>query len=199
MCAQQRFWFRSLIRIFTRHILVRQRSQVSSSDNENSDQTARIRRLISVFVITKTRLSNILKILRSKKENFQIKKKNSDIFHILTQNIDCGYSLEAVLTGTHNLCFWAEIRKNNVYRCKPQFYYIKCGLRGSKLYRHVFVMLGAHVRWYDFSHSDPYRFIKVTNPVFEHWELCMRRSDCTQLQSGPGICSFPRHYLGILN
>ena len=32
------------------------------------------------------------------------------------------------------------IKKNNVYPCKPQFYYIKVGLRGSKLYRHVFVM-----------------------------------------------------------
>ena len=34
----------------------------------------------------------------------------------------------------------AEIRKNNVYPCKPQFYYIKVGLTGAKLYRHVFVM-----------------------------------------------------------
>ena len=32
-------------------------------------------------------------------------------------------------------------KKNNVYPCKPQFYYIKWGLRGSKLYRYVFVML----------------------------------------------------------
>ena len=31
-------------------------------------------------------------------------------------------------------------KKNNVYPCKPQFYYIKMVLRGSKLYRHVFVM-----------------------------------------------------------
>ena len=38
-------------------------------------------------------------------EKFQI--KNSDIFHISAQNIDCDYSLEgeAVLTSTHNLCF----------------------------------------------------------------------------------------------
>ena len=37
--------------------------------------------------------SNILKILQPKKnENFQI--KNSDIFHLSAQNIDCGYSLE---------------------------------------------------------------------------------------------------------
>ena len=50
-------------------------------------------------------------------ENFTTKKgkknqtKKSDIFHISSQNIDCGYSLEpprrgeAVLTSTHNLCF----------------------------------------------------------------------------------------------
>ena len=42
--------------------------------------------------IMKTRLSNILKILQLKQENFQI--KNSSIFHIPAQNIDCGYSLE---------------------------------------------------------------------------------------------------------
>ena len=35
---------------------------------------------------------NILKILPPKNENFQI--KNSDIFNISAQNIDCGYSLE---------------------------------------------------------------------------------------------------------
>ena len=39
--------------------------------------------------------SNILKILRPKKENFQI--KNSNIFHISAQNIDCGHSLELPL------------------------------------------------------------------------------------------------------
>ena len=47
--------------------------------------------------------SNMLKILPPKYENFQI--KNSNIFHISDQNIDCGYSLEPVLTSTHNLCF----------------------------------------------------------------------------------------------
>ena len=35
---------------------------------------------------------NILKILPPKNENFQI--KNSHIFHVSAQNIDCGYSLE---------------------------------------------------------------------------------------------------------
>ena len=41
--------------------------------------------------------------------------KNSDIFHNIAQNIDCGYSLEPPLRGGsneyRNLCFWAEIRK----------------------------------------------------------------------------------------
>ena len=32
-------------------------------------------------------------------------------------------------------------KKNNVYPCKPRFYYIKVGLKGSKLYRRVFVMI----------------------------------------------------------
>ena len=38
---------------------------------------------------------------------------------------------EAVLTSTHILCFWAEIRK---------IMYTPWVLRGSTLYRHVFVM-----------------------------------------------------------
>ena len=42
-----------------------------------------------------------------KTENFQM--KNSDIFHISAQ------------------------KKNNVYPCKPQFYYIKVGFKGVKI------------------------------------------------------------------
>ena len=36
----------------------------------------------------------------TKNENFQI--KNSDIFHISAQNIDCGYSLELPQWGSSN-------------------------------------------------------------------------------------------------
>ena len=36
------------------------------------------------------------------------------------------------------------LRKNNVYPCKPQFYYIKVGFKGVKIYRHVFVMFCAN-------------------------------------------------------
>ena len=44
--------------------------------------------------------SNILEILQSKKENFQI--RNSDIFHISPQNTDCGYPLEPPRRGGSN-------------------------------------------------------------------------------------------------
>ena len=46
---------------------------------------------IVIITITKTRLF-IQKISPPKIENFQI--KNSDIFHIPAQNIDCGYLLK---------------------------------------------------------------------------------------------------------
>ena len=73
---------------------------------------------------------------------FQIKK--SDIFHISARNIDCGYSLEPPRRGGSNgypqSMFLNRINKNNVYPCKPQFYYIKVGFKGAKLNRYVFVM-----------------------------------------------------------
>ena len=43
---------------------------------------------------------HILKNLQPKKENFQI--KNSNIFHISDQKIDCGYSLEPPRRGGSN-------------------------------------------------------------------------------------------------
>ena len=42
----------------------------------------------------------ILNILQPKRENFRI--KNSDIFHISAQNIDCRYSLEPPWRGGYN-------------------------------------------------------------------------------------------------
>ena len=78
--------------------------------------------------------SNILKIFPPKYENFEI--KISDIFHISAQNIDCGYSLEPPRRGGSNKypqsMFLSRNKKNNVYPCKPQFYYIKVGFKGVK-------------------------------------------------------------------
>ena len=69
-----------------------------------------------------------------KTENFLI--KNSDIFQVSAQNIDCGYSLEPPRRGGSNeypqSMFLSTNMKNNVYPCKPQFYYIKkWGLTGQ--------------------------------------------------------------------
>ena len=79
--------------------------------------------------------SNKLKILPPKNENFQT--KNSDICHISAQNIDCGYSLEPPQRGGSNeypqSMFLSRNKENNVYPCKPQFYYIKVGIKGVKI------------------------------------------------------------------
>ena len=56
--------------------------------------------------------------------------KNSYIFHISAQNIDCGYSLEP---PRREYMFLSRNKKNNVYPCKPQFYYIKVGFKGVKI------------------------------------------------------------------
>ena len=50
--------------------------------------------------ITKIRLCKYIENFISKTENFQI--KNSDIFRISAQNIDCGYSLEPPRRGGSN-------------------------------------------------------------------------------------------------
>ena len=50
-----------------------------------------------VSALRKHAYSNILKILPSKNENFQIKYFN--IFHVSAQNIYCGYSLEPPRRG----------------------------------------------------------------------------------------------------
>ena len=86
--------------------------------------------------ITKTRLFKyVLRILPPKNENFQV--KNSDIFLISAQNIDCRYSLEPPRWGGSNeypqSMFLSRNKKNNVYPCKPQFYYMKVGFMGIKI------------------------------------------------------------------
>ena len=79
--------------------------------------------------------SSILKIYNPKKGKFSDKK--SDIFHISAQDIDCGYSLEPPRRGGSNeyrqSMFLSRNKKNNVYPCKPQFYYIKVGFKGVKI------------------------------------------------------------------
>ena len=71
--------------------------------------------------------------------------KNSNIFHISAQNIDCGYSLEPPRRGGSNespqSMFLSRNKKNNVYPCKPQFYYIKVGSKGDQNYIGMFFVM----------------------------------------------------------
>ena len=75
------------------------------------------------------------KFYHQKNENFQI--KNNDSFLFPAQNIDCGYSLEPPRRGGSNeypqSMFLSRNKKNNVYPCKPQFYYIKVGFKGVNI------------------------------------------------------------------
>ena len=91
--------------------------------------------LLFYDTLRKQAYSNILKILPPKTENFQI--KILVFFHISDQNIDCGYSLKPPRRGGSNeypqSMFLSRNKKNNVYPCKPQFYYIKVGFRGVKI------------------------------------------------------------------
>ena len=104
-------------------------------DSEDSDQTGLEVTHIFVETLRKHAYSNSLKILPPKNEIFQT--KYSDIFHISAQNIDYGYSLEPPRRGGFNeysqSMFLSRNNKNNVYPCKPQFYYIKVGFKGVKI------------------------------------------------------------------
>ena len=99
-----------------------------------TDQKTKITCNIYKYVITKTRLYKY-KISSPKTENLLM--KNSHIFPISAQNIDCGYSLEPPRRDGSNeypqSMFLRRNKKDNLYPCKPQFYYIKVGFEGVKI------------------------------------------------------------------
>ena len=90
--------------------------------------------------ITKTRLFKYIENFTSKILNF-FQIKNSVIFHISTQNIDCGYSLEPPRRGGSNeypqSMFWAEIRKIMYTPVNPGLLY-KSGVQGGQNYIGMF-------------------------------------------------------------
>ena len=70
-------------------------------------------------------------------QNCKFSDKKTDILNISAQNVDCGYSLEPPRRGGCNeypqSMFLSRNKKNNVYPCKPHFYYIKVGFNGVKI------------------------------------------------------------------
>ena len=81
-----------------------------------------IAKIHTAITLRKHACSNILKILPTKNENFQI--KNSDFFHISAQKVERrGGSNEYPQS-----MFLSRNKKNNVYPCKPQFLLYKSGV-----------------------------------------------------------------------
>ena len=87
--------------------------------------------------ITKTRLFKYIENFTTIKKEKKIHKKILIFFHISAQNINYGYSLESPRRGGSNeylqSMFLSWNKKNNVYPRKPQFYYIKVGVKGAKI------------------------------------------------------------------
>ena len=107
--------------------------------------------------ITKTSLFKYTENFTTKKWKFS--DKISDIFSYFFSK-HCEYSLEPPRWGGSNeypqYMFLSRNKKNNVYPCKPQFYYIKVGFK-----RHVFVMVdiyysvsGERKPWSDCANAD---------------------------------------------
>ena len=124
-------------------------------------------RVMSNTFITKTGLFNYIENFTTKKGNFS-DKKNLIFFHISAQNIDCGYSLESPRRGGSNeypqSMFLSKIRKIMYTPVNPSFTIQKWGLRGSKLYRHVFVMIVSEER--DFQNNEKFTIcLPIVNPI----------------------------------
>ena len=104
-------------------------------NNKGLEQTAQNNLALTSLLITKTRLFKYIENFTAK--NWKFSDKNSDIFHISAQNIDCGYSLEPPRRGGSNKYPQSMVlsrnKKNNVFPCKPQFYYINVGFKGVKI------------------------------------------------------------------
>ena len=84
--------------------------------------------------ITKTRLFLYIENFTAK--NWKFSDKNADNCHISAQN-RLLYALEPPRRGGSNeypqSMFLSRNKKNNVYRCKPQFYYTEVGFKGVKI------------------------------------------------------------------
>ena len=89
----------------------------------SSDLAAHTLLITTIKDITKTRLFKYIENFTTKKGIFS--DKNSDIFHISPQNIDCGYSLEPPRRGGSNeypqSMFFSTIRKIMYTPVNPSF------------------------------------------------------------------------------
>ena len=87
--------------------------------------------------MTKTRLFKYIETVTTKKGELSDKQKWYIIFPIPAKKIDGWYLLEPSHRDDSNeyprYFFRSRNKKNNVYPCKPQFDYIKVGLKGVRI------------------------------------------------------------------
>ena len=129
------------VQILTVHTVIFMASYLLSCRPECPSENGRIcsQRCFKEYhnTLRKHAYSNTCILKISPPKNWKFSDKNSDIFHISAQNLDCGYSLELPCQGSSNKytqpMFLSKNKKNNVYPCKPQFYYIKVGFKGVKI------------------------------------------------------------------
>ena len=118
------------------------RSEVCRSTKTTLRKHAYSKAVAQILHYENTPIQIYWKNSQPKTEIFQIKILIF-FFQISAQNIDCGYSLEPPRRGGsneyHSLCVWAEIRKIMYTPVNPSYTKQKWGLRGSKLYKCVFV------------------------------------------------------------
>ena len=75
--------------------------------------------------------------------------------------------------------------------CKPLFYYIKVGFKGSKLYRHVFMMVGRAV-WCSGITLDCFEyFVQKKNKIARIWHVRVKRRCGLCKQYLTGYCQIP--------
>ena len=122
--------------------------------------------------ITKTCLFKYIENFATKNWKFS---DNSDICHISAQNTDCGYSLEPPHRGGSNeypqSMYLIRKKENNVYPCKPQFYYIIIGFKGVKIillcFRDAVIFtLPEHL-----CHLPQWPFVMLVRPYNVYWQL----------------------------
>ena len=98
-------------------------SAPTPSPHFESFQTVGKQLPVCEMAITRTRLFKYIENFTSKKWKFS--DKNSHIFLISAENIDCGYSLELPQPGSSNeypqSMFYAEIRKKMSTPVNPSF------------------------------------------------------------------------------
>ena len=120
---------------------------IQSMPSEDSEQITRMlgapgRRYVFLSHrlkhITKTRLFKYIENFTSKNWFYLHKKKLWHFSYFCSKQrlwVLVRTASEAVLTSTQKSMgfFFQKNKKNNVYPCQPQFYYIKVGLKGVKI------------------------------------------------------------------